>query len=162
MIKEQHRALRPALFLSLYGEEGKRCGRFPPNPIRFDRRGASGRRNKGLQAVGHHVPVAEGPSDPKDVVLPDKEARVCGRWGTTSRSPKAHPTRKTWCFRTKKQGFEGSGAPRPGRRRPIRPERRGASGRRNKGLRAVGHHVPVAEGPSDPKDVVLPDEETRV
>ena len=154
--------MRPALFLSLYGEEGKRCGRIPPNPIRFDRRGASGRRNKGLQAVGHHVPVAEGPSDPKDVVLPDKEARVCGRWGTTSRSPKAHPTRKTWCFRTKKQGFEGSGAPRPGRRRPIRPERRGASGRRNKGLRAVGHHVPAGEGPSDPKDVVLPDEEIRV
>ena len=60
MMKEQHRASCPAMFLLLYEKEGKRRGRFLPHPIRASRRGASGRRNKALQAVEHHVPVAEG------------------------------------------------------------------------------------------------------
>ncbi len=82
--------------------------------------------------MGYHVSATEGPSKPKNVVLPDEEIRVCRRWSTTL------------C-----------------RRRPIQNEKRGASGRRNKALRAVGHHVSAGESPSDPKDVVLPDEETR-
>ena len=162
MMKEQHRASCPAMFLLLYEKEGKRRGRFLPHPIRASRRGASGRRNKAFQAVGHHVSAGEGPSYLTDVVPPNEETRVCGQWSTTSPSPKAHPTRPTWCFRTKKQGFAGSGAPRPGRRRPIRTKKRGASGRRNKGLRAVEHHVPADGGPSDPADVVPPDEEIRL
>ena len=109
----------------------------PPHPIRF-------------------------PSDSIDVVPPDEETRLCGRWGTTSLPAKAHPIRKTWCFRTKKQGFAGGGAPRPCRRRPIQSERRGASGQRNKDLRAVEHHVPAGEGPSNPIDVVPPDEGARL
>ena len=161
-MKEQHRASCPAMFLLLYEKEGKRRGRFLPHPIRASRRGASGRRNKAFQAVGHHVSAGEGPSYLTDVVPPNEETRVCGQWSTTSPSPKAHPTRKTWCFRTKKKGFAGGGAPRPGRRRPIQSERRGASGRRNKALRAVGYHVSAGEGPSGPIDVVPLNEETRV
>ena len=61
------------------GEEGKRPRRFPPHPIRTDRRGASGRRNKGLRVVKYHVPAAGGPSGPKDVVPPDEGTRVCGQ-----------------------------------------------------------------------------------
>ena len=133
MMKEQHRASRPALFLFLYGEEGKRRDRFPPHTIQSDRCGASGRRKKGLWTVGYHVSATEGPSN-----------------------------RKTWCFRTKKQGFAGGGAPRLCRRKPIQSERRGASGRRNKGLQAVEHHVSAGEGPSNLKDVVSLNEETRV
>ena len=55
MMKEQHRALRPALFLSLCVE----------------------RKGNG-RAVSHLIP-----SGPKDVVLPDEGIRVCGQWGTT-------------------------------------------------------------------------------
>ena len=40
---------------------------------------ASGRRNKGLRAVKHHVPAAKGPSEPIDVVLPYEGIRVCGQ-----------------------------------------------------------------------------------
>ena len=147
-MKEQHRASCPAMFLLLYEKEGKRRGRFLPHPIRASRRGASGRRNKAFQAVGHHVSAGEGPSYLTDVVPPNEETRVCGQWSTTSRPTKAHPNQETWCLRTKKQGVAGSGAPRPSRRRPIRPGRRGASGRRNKALRGVGHHVPATEDQS--------------
>jgi len=68
----------------------------------------------------------------------------------------AHPGRRTWCLRTKKQGIAGDGAPRQCRCRPIRTWGRGASGRRNKGLRGVKHHVCEGVGPSGPGDVVLP------
>ncbi len=47
----------------------------------------------------HHVSAAEDPSDPIDVVLPDEETRICGRWGTTSQPPKA---------RCLQPAFEGS------------------------------------------------------
>ena len=57
------------------GEEGKRPRRFPPHPIRTDRRGASGRRNRVLRAVKHHVSAAEGPSGLLDVVPPDEGTR---------------------------------------------------------------------------------------
>ena len=77
MMKEQHRASCPAMFLLLYEKEGKRRGRFLPHPIRASRRGASGRRNKAFQAVGHHVSAGEGPSYLTDVVPPNEETRVC-------------------------------------------------------------------------------------
>ena len=32
-----------------------------------------------LRAVKHHVPAAEGPSGPTDVVPPDEGTRVCGQ-----------------------------------------------------------------------------------
>ena len=80
--------------------------------------------------------------------------------GSAGRS--AHPTLETWCPTTKEQGLAGSGAPRPTCRRPIRPQRRGAPRRRNKGLRGVKHHAQLAGGPSVPKDVVPRDEGTRV
>ena len=73
--------------------------------------------------------------------------------------PETHPTLETWCPATKEQGLAGSGAPRPPGGQPIR---RGASRRRNKGLRGVKHHVQLAGGPSDPRDVVPRDEGTRV
>ena len=76
--------------------------------------------------------------------------------------PEAHPTPKAWCPATKEQGFAGSGAPRPTCRRPIRPQRRGAPRRRNKGLRGVKHHAQLAGDPSAPRDVVPRDEGTRV
>ena len=80
--------------------------------------------------------------------------------GSAGRS--AHPTLETWCPTTKEQGLAGSKAPRPTCRRPIRPQRRGASRRRNKGLRGAEHHAHPAVSPSDPKDVVPRDEGTRV
>ena len=80
--------------------------------------------------------------------------------GSAGRS--AHPTLEMWCPATKEQGLAGSEAPRPTCRRPIRPQRRGAPRRRNKGLRGVKHHVQLAGGPSDPRDVVPRDEGTRV
>ena len=40
---------------------------------------------------------------------------------------KAHRARETWCLWTKEQGFAGSEAPRPVRRRRFGPERRGTS-----------------------------------
>lgn len=49
--------------------------------------------------MGHHVPAAEGPSDPTGVVLSDEETKVCEGWGTTSRPPKA---------RCLQPAFEGS------------------------------------------------------
>ena len=73
----------------------------------------------------------------------------------------AHPPLETWCPATKEQGLAGSEAPRPTCRRPIRPQRRGAPRRRNKGSRGVKHHVQLAGGPSDPRDVVPRDEGTR-
>ena len=73
----------------------------------------------------------------------------------------AHPDLGTWCLRTKKQGIAGYGAPRQCRCRPIRTWGRGASGRRNKGLRGMEHHVSAGVGPSGPGDVVLPDEGIR-
>ena len=87
MMKEQHRALRPALFLSLCVERkgnGRAVSHFIPSGLTDvvppdEGIRASGRRNKGLRAVKHHVPAAEGPSGPKDVVLPDEGTRVCGR-----------------------------------------------------------------------------------
>ena len=60
--------------------------------------------------------------------------------------PEAHPTLETWCPATKEQGFAGSKAPRPTCRRPIRPQRRGAPRRRNKGSRGAEHHVRSAGG----------------
>ena len=142
MMKEQHRASCPAMFLLLYEKEGKRRGRFLPHPIRASRRGASGRRNKAFQAVGHHVSAGEGPSYLTDVVPPNEETRVCGQWSTTSRPAKAHPIRKTWCFRTKKQGFAGSGAPRPRRRRLLRYRRILSPARRRVICREY-HHSPI-------------------
>ena len=73
----------------------------------------------------------------------------------------AHPDLWTWCFQTKKQGIAGSEAPRPCRHRPIRTWGRGASRRRNKGLRGVKHHVHAGIGPSGHGDVVPPDEGIR-
>ena len=60
------------------GEEGKRPCRFPPHPIRTDRRGASGRRNKGLRAVKHHVWGAETLFSSGDVVPGDEGIRASG------------------------------------------------------------------------------------
>ena len=102
-------------------------------PIRPQRRGAPQRRNKGLRGAEHHAQLAGGPSDPKDVVPRDEETRVSGERSTTPNLPEIHPTLETWCPATKKQGFAGSEAPRPTCRRPIRPQRRGAPRRRNKG-----------------------------
>ena len=99
------------------------------------------RRNKVLRGVKHHVSAGVGPSGPGDVVLPDEETRVCGGWSTTSGTPPTLWARETWCLWTKEQGFAGSEAPRPVRRRRFGPERRGACGRKNKGLRGVRHHV---------------------
>ena len=42
-------------------------------------RGASGRRNKALREVKHHVPTAKDPFDPSGVVPPDEGTRLCGR-----------------------------------------------------------------------------------
>ncbi len=42
-------------------------------------RGASGRRNKALREVRHHVPTAEDLFGPSGVVLPDEGTRLCGR-----------------------------------------------------------------------------------
>ena len=61
------------------GEEGKRPRRFPPHPIRTDRRGASGRRNRVLRAVRHHVSSRPAALELKDVVPPDEGIRFCGR-----------------------------------------------------------------------------------
>ena len=63
------------------------------------------------------------PSGPAGVVLPDEETRICGRWGTTSQPPKAHPARPAWCFRTKEQGFAGGEAPRPAAEGSLPPTR---------------------------------------
>ena len=60
--------------------------------------------------------------------------------------PEAHPPPKAWCPTTKEQGLAGSEAPRPTCRRPIRPQRRGAPRRRNKGSRGAEHHVRSAGG----------------
>ena len=62
--------------------------------------------------------------------------------GSAGRS--AHPTLETWCPTTKEQGLAGSKAPRPTCRRPIRPQRRGAPRRRNKGSRGAEHHAHLA------------------
>ena len=119
------------------------------------------RRNKVLRAVKHHVVPLVFPFGVEDVVPRDDGIRVCGGWSTTSVPVSAHPNLGAWCLRTKKQGIAGSEAPRQCRRRPIRPWGRGASRRRNKGLRGVKHHVSAGVGPSGPGDVVPPDEETR-
>ena len=90
---------------------------------------------------------------PEDVVLGDEGIRVCRERRTTSGPPPAPWPRKTWCSVTKEQGFAGSGAPRPARRRRHGPRRRGARRRRNKGLRGATHHVrPVTPraGPTTP------------
>ena len=131
------------------------------NLIRGRGRGAPRRRNKGLRGMEHHVHAGRGSSGPGDVVLPDEEIRDCGERSTTSMPAEAHPDLGTWCFRTKEQGIAGDGAPRPCRQRPIRTCGRGASGRRNKGLRGVKHHVSAGGGPSELSDVVLPDEGIR-
>ena len=102
-------------------------------PIRPQRRGAPRRRNKGLRGVKHHAHLAGGPSAPRDVAPRNEGTRVSGERSTTSNLPEAHPAPKTWCPTTKEQGFAGSKAPRPTCRRPIRPQRRGASRRSNKG-----------------------------
>ena len=73
---------------------------------------------------------------------------------TTPARRSAHLAPKTWCPATKEQGIAGSGAPRRPGGRPIRPQRRGARRRRNKGLRGVKHHArppkarPIGDSPS--------------
>ena len=73
----------------------------------------------------------------------------------------AQPAPKTWCSTTKEQGFAGSEAPRPVRRRRLGPQRRGARRRRNKVLRGAEHHVRYVGGALSSEDVVLDDERTR-
>ena len=117
-------------------------------PNRRQRRGARRRRNKGLRGVRHHVRYAGGALSSEDVVLDDERTRACGRRSTTSGTLAAPWAPKTWCSTTKEQGFAGSGAPRPVRRRRLGPQRRGARRRRNKVLRRVKHHVPRRQGAS--------------
>ena len=103
--------------------------------------------------------------------IQNRSGRKCSRMANSSALPFPIPSKseglelrkgpKTWCFRTKEQGIAGDGAPRPCRQRPIRTWGRGASGRRNKGLRGVKHHVHAGIGPSGPGDVVSPDEGIR-
>ena len=90
------------------------------------RRGARRRKNKGLREAEHHVRYAGSALGAKDVVLDDERTRVCGERSTTSRRPPAPWAPKTWCSTTKEQGFAGSGAPRPVRRRRLELGRRGA------------------------------------
>ena len=147
-------------FLESAGRAGSRptCRR----PIRLQRRGAPRRRNKGQRGTEHHAHPAVSPSAPKGVVPRDEGIRVSGEQSTTPTRRSAHPPLETWCPATKEQGLAGSEAPHPTCRRPIRPQRRGASRRRNKGWRGVKHHAQFAGGPSDPKGVVPRDEGTRV
>ena len=112
------------------------------------RRGARRRKNKGLRGAEHHVPQTAGALSSEDVVLDDERTRACGRRSTTSGTLAAPWAPKTWCSTTKEQGFAGSGAPRPVRRRRLGPQRRGARRRRNKVLRRVKHHVPRRQGAS--------------
>jgi len=132
--------MAPLLFLSIQNRSGRKCSRM-------------------ANSSALPFPI---PSGGEDVVPLDEGIRDCGVWSTTSVPASVHPDLGTWCFRTKKQGFAGDGAPRQCRRRPIRTWGRGASGRRNKGLRGVRHHVHDVEVPLDPRDVVLPDEGIRV
>ena len=81
---------------------------------------------------------------------------------TTPARRSARSVPKTWCPVTKEQGFVGREAPRPLGGRLVRPQRRGAPRRRNKGLLGGEHHVHPAVGSSGPQDVVPGDEETRV
>ena len=77
--------------------------------------------------------------------------------------PPAAPVElRAWCFRTKEQGFAGGEAPRRSRRRSCLTQGRGASGRRNKGLRGVRHHAGPAGGAIWAEGVVPLDEGTRV
>ena len=69
----------------------------------------------------HHAYPAVSPSAPRDVVPCDEGTRVCGTRSTTPTRRSAHPTSKTWCPATKEQGFAGSKAPRPTCRRPTNP-----------------------------------------
>ena len=94
----------------------------------------------------HHARYAGGALGPKDVVFDDEGIRFCGEGSTTSGTPAAPWGLKTWCLTTKEQGFAGSGAPRPVRRRRLGLGRRGARRRRNKVLREAEHHVPYAGG----------------
>ena len=55
----------------------------------------------------------------------------------------------------------GRAGSRPTCRRPIRPQRRGAPRRRNKGQRGTEHHAHPAVSPSAPKGVVPRDEGIR-
>jgi len=81
----------------------------------------------------HHADPAGGTVCLRGVVLPDEEIRVCG-----------------------------GEAPRRSRRRSWLTQGRGASGRRNKGLRGMRHHAVRAGGAVWLRGVVLPDEEIRV
>ena len=95
----------------------------------------------------HHADRAGGAVWAEGVVLPDEEIRVCGRWGTTPAPPAELFGLGAWCFRTKEQGFAGGEAPRRSRRWRVLTQGRGASGRRNKGLRGMGHHAGFAGAP---------------
>ena len=119
-------------------------------------------RKTGAHASLFRTRRAVSPSDPRDVVPRDEGTRVSGERSTTPNLPAPHPTLETWCPATKEQGLARSKAPRPTCRRPIRPQRRGAPRRRNKGFRGVKHHAQLAGAPSDPRDVVPRDEGTRV
>ena len=88
------------------------------------RRGARRRRNKVLRGAEHHVRYVGGALSSEDVVLDDERTRDCGRRSTTSGTPAAPWAPKTWCLMTKEQGFAGSEAPRPVRRRRLAPRRR--------------------------------------
>ncbi len=130
-------------------------------PNRRQRRGARRRRNKGLRGVRYHVRYAGGALSSEGVVLDDEGTRFCGERSTTSGTPAAPWAPKTWCSTTKEQGFAGSEAPRPVRRRRLELGRHGARRRRNKVLRGVRHHVRYAGGALSSEDVVLDDERTR-
>ena len=127
----------------------------------LQRRGARRRKNKGLRGVRHHVRPAGDLSGSKDVVPVDERARFCGEGSTTSGSHRASPVRETWCPSTKEQGFAGSEAPRPARRRRLWLQRRGARRRKSKVLRGGRHHVRLASGLSGSENVVPVDERAR-
>ena len=104
-------------------EEQGVAGSGAPRPVRrrrlgAQRRGAHRRRNKVLRGAEHHVPYTGDALGPKDVVLVDEGIRFCGERSTTPHTPATLWTQKTWCLTMKEQGFAGSGAPRPVRRRP--------------------------------------------
>ena len=119
-------------------------------------------KEQGLAGSGAPRPTCRRPTNPRVVVPRDEGTRVREDRSTTPNLPEAHPPPKTWCPATKEQGFAGSEAPRSTCRRPIRPQSRGATRRRNKGSRGVKHHAQLAGGPSAPKDVVPRDGGTRV
>ena len=106
-----------------------------------------------MRGIVHQARAGRTPKRLLELVHGKRRNRVLRGIVHQVRAGRAPLVPKTWCPLTKEQGFAGSEAPRPARRRRLWSQRRGARRRKSKGFagnRAPNPRRPVAAAQSPP------------